>query len=93
MAIETARMNDSLLNSYNGTVKALVSLADTKEASGSGHSRRVAEYALTGARELSLPKEDIQNIEYAAILHDIGKLSIPDNIRIRPIRLPMKNGI
>ncbi len=80
MTIETTRMNANLLNSYNGTIKALVSLADTKEASGGGHSRRVMEYALTGARELSLSKEEKQSLEYAAILHDIGKLSIPDSI-------------
>ncbi len=80
MTIENARMNVSLLKSYRGTVTALVSLADCKETSGGGHSRRVSEYALTGARELSISKEEKQDIEYAAILHDIGKLSIPDNI-------------
>jgi len=80
MTIETVRMNANLLNSYKGTVRALVSLADTKEASGGGHSRRVMEYALIGARELSLSKEEKQSLEYAAILHDIGKLSIPDSI-------------
>ena len=80
MTIENARMNTNLLNSYKSTVRALVSLADAKETSGGGHSRRVTEYSLIGAREMSLPKEEKQNIEYAATLHDIGKLSIPDNI-------------
>jgi len=84
IALENARMNTELLNSYRGTVGALVSLADAKETSGGGHSRRVSEYALIGARELSLSKEDKQNIEYAAILHDIGKLSIPDSILNKP---------
>ncbi|MBN1177424.1 MAG: HD domain-containing protein [Dehalococcoidales bacterium] len=80
MTIETTRMNANLLHSYRGTVGALVSLADTKESSGGGHSRRVTEYSLTGARELSFSKEEKQNLEYAAILHDIGKLSIPDSV-------------
>lgn len=80
LTIENARMNTNLLNSYKSTVGALVSLADAKETSGGGHSRRVTEYALIGAKELSLLKEEKQNIEYAAILHDIGKLSIPDSI-------------
>jgi len=80
LTIENARMNTNLLNSYKGTVRALVSLADAKETSGGGHSRRVMEYSLIGAREMSLSKEEKQNIEYAATLHDIGKLSIPDNI-------------
>jgi putative nucleotidyltransferase with HDIG domain len=80
MAIENTRMNTDLLNSYMGTVKALVSLADGKETSGGGHSRRVAEYALMAANVLSFTREEYQIIEYAAILHDIGKLSIADGI-------------
>jgi response regulator RpfG family c-di-GMP phosphodiesterase len=80
MAIEHAKMNVDLMNSYKSTVKALVSLADAKETSGGGHSRRVTEYALMGASELSLSQEEKRTIEYAAILHDIGKLSIPDSI-------------
>ena len=80
MAFEGYRTNNDLLLSYKSTVRALVSLADAKETSGGGHSRRLMEYALMGARELGLGKQQLQNIEYAAILHDIGKLSIADNI-------------
>jgi len=80
LALEKINMNTNLLNSYKGTVKALVSLADAKETSGGGHSRRVSEYALTAASGLALSKEKKEIIEYAAILHDIGKLSIPDAI-------------
>jgi HD-GYP domain-containing protein (c-di-GMP phosphodiesterase class II) len=80
MTIESSRMNVDLLTSYKGTVRALVSLADAKETSGGGHSRRVAEYALMGANELALSKEAKLNIEYAAILHDIGKLGVSDEI-------------
>jgi HD-GYP domain-containing protein (c-di-GMP phosphodiesterase class II) len=79
-SIVTSRMNVNLMNSYKSTVKALVSLADTKESSGGGHSRRVMEYSLLGAAELSLSREEKHTIEYAAMLHDIGKLSIPDSI-------------
>ncbi len=80
LALDKIRMNSSLLKSYKSTVKALVSLADAKETSGGGHSRQVAEYAIIAASEMSLPSKDKQTIEYAAMLHDIGKLSIPDNI-------------
>jgi HD-GYP domain-containing protein (c-di-GMP phosphodiesterase class II) len=80
MALENARMNIRLMNSYKSTVNALVSLADAKETSGGGHSRRVSRYALLGASALFYTGETKGNIEYAAILHDIGKLSIPDNI-------------
>src|SRR4030042_1485685 len=80
MTIESTRMNIELLISYKSTVRALVSLADAKETSGGGHSRRVAEYALMGANELGLSKDAKLSLEYAAILHDIGKLSVSDEI-------------
>jgi putative nucleotidyltransferase with HDIG domain len=80
MTIESTRMNVNLLLSYRGTVGALVALADSKETSGGGHSRRVAQFALLAANELALSKDAKLNIEYAAILHDVGKLCIADAI-------------
>ncbi len=80
ISIMNSRLNVNLMNSYKSTVKALVTLADAKETSGGGHSRRVTEYSLVGAAELSLSRDEKRTIEYAAILHDIGKLSIPDHI-------------
>ncbi len=80
MSIEGYRKENYLMLSYKHTVRALVSLADAKETSGGGHSRRLVDYALMGARELGLDKQQQQSIEYAALLHDIGKLSIADQI-------------
>jgi HD-GYP domain-containing protein (c-di-GMP phosphodiesterase class II) len=80
MALENARTNTYVINSYKSTVNALVSLADAKETSGGGHSRRVAKYALLGASGMNFDGKTKLNIEYAAMLHDIGKLSIPDNV-------------
>jgi HD-GYP domain-containing protein (c-di-GMP phosphodiesterase class II) len=87
VAIENLRLNERLLDSYKSTVRAFVSLADSKETCAKGHSRRVAAYALMGAQELALPDKEIQAIEYAALLHDIGKLSIPDSILNKPAPL------
>jgi putative nucleotidyltransferase with HDIG domain len=84
ITVESSRLNTSLMDSYKGTVNALVSLADSKEGAGSGHSRRVAEYALMGARELGLSMFEKHAVEYAGLLHDIGKLSIPDNVLNKP---------
>ena len=86
-SFEGFRTNNDLIHSYKSTVRALVSLADAKETSGGGHSRRLMEYALMGARELGLSKQQQQNIEYASLLHDIGKLSIADNIlnKVEPL--------
>lgn len=84
LTIENCRLSECLQDSYKSTVNALVSLADAKETTGGGHSKRVAKYALMGATNLSLSEEEKQTIEYAAILHDIGKLAIPDSILNKP---------
>jgi len=80
LAIENDRLYQSLLDSYKSTINALVSASDIRETYASGHSRRVSQYALIAANALSLSKEEKQIIEYAAILHDIGKIGIPDRI-------------
>ncbi len=80
LAIENVRLNECLKGYYKSTIHALVSLADAKETAGAGHSKRVAEYALMAANRLNLPESLKHSIEYAAILHDIGKLAISDEI-------------
>lgn len=80
LTVENLRLNECLQDSYASTVNALVSLADAKEVTGGGHSKRVAEYALMGARALSFSGAEIRTLKYAAALHDVGKLAIPDSI-------------
>jgi len=80
LAVENDRLYRSLLDSYKSTINALVSASDIRETYASGHSRRVSQYALIAANVLSLSREEKQVIEYAAILHDIGKIGIPDSI-------------
>jgi HD-GYP domain-containing protein (c-di-GMP phosphodiesterase class II) len=80
LTIENIRLNENLLYSYKSTVQQLVSTVDSKETTASKHSRRVSKYALIAATELSLSEEEKQTIEYGAILHDIGLLSVPARI-------------
>lgn len=61
-------------------IDPLAAKADTKEPYNSGHSERVACYAVAIAKELGLPSEEIIEIEIAAKLHDIGKISIDQQI-------------
>jgi putative nucleotidyltransferase with HDIG domain len=93
MTIEGCKTENYLMLSYKHTVSALVSLADAKETSGGGHSRRLVEYALIGAKELGLSKQQQQSIEYAALLHDIGKLSVPDQILNKKEKLTEKEWV
>ncbi len=80
LTIENVKLNENLLYTYRSRLLKLVKARDAREISECKHARRVADYALIAARELSLPAEEQQIIEYGAILHDIGMLGVPPEI-------------
>ena len=65
---------------YLDTIRALAAAIDAKDPYTKGHSERVAGTSVALAQELNLSDQDIENIEYAALLHDIGKIGIADSI-------------
>ena len=65
---------------YLDTIRALAAAIDAKDPYTKGHSERVAETSIALAQVLNLPGREIENIEYTALLHDIGKIGIADNI-------------
>ncbi len=65
---------------HRASVEALAAVVDAKDPSTHQHSRRVATIARIIARELGLPQPEIEEIELAALLHDVGKIAIPDAI-------------
>jgi len=65
---------------YLQTVRALAQVTEVGGYVESGHSRRVSRLALAVGRELGMPELDLLNLEYAALMHDIGQLSLPDPI-------------
>jgi len=65
---------------YLETIRALAAAIDAKDPYTKGHSERVAEASIAIAQELNLSDQDIENIEYTALLHDIGKIGIKDKI-------------
>jgi HD-GYP domain-containing protein (c-di-GMP phosphodiesterase class II) len=80
MATENTLLQQSILDGYKRTMKALASTIDAKDPYTRGHSQRVMDYALLAGVALRLPKTQLQNIEYAGILHDIGKIGVPDTV-------------
>ncbi|HZV82756.1 MAG TPA: HD-GYP domain-containing protein, partial [Geobacteraceae bacterium] len=66
------------------------SAIDAKDPYTYGHSRRVAQISEAICRELGMPGEEIQSIELAALLHDIGKIGTPEHILQKPGRLRPK---
>ena len=65
---------------YLETIRALAAAIDAKDPYTKGHSEIVAETSVALAQELNLSGRDIENIEYTALLHDIGKIGIADSI-------------
>jgi len=69
------------------TIKALALAIDAKDGTTSDHLRRVQVYAVEIAREMGLDEQQAKALETAALLHDIGKLAVPEHIISKPGRL------
>jgi cyclic di-GMP phosphodiesterase len=78
---------DTLQHTYHSTLLALGTALDTREADNVGHSLRVTLYTLRLARELNVGQDDLLVFEQGALLHDIGKLGVPDVLLRKPARL------
>ncbi len=68
-------------------IEAIARTIDAKDSYTNGHSKRVGIYSREIARALELSENEIENIYYIALLHDIGKIAIPENILNKPGRL------
>ena len=76
---------------FEGAVKAIALMAETRDPYTSGHQQRVARIAAGIAEELGLPKDKVETIALAGILHDIGKVSVPAEFLNRPGQLAKIN--
>jgi len=79
-AIENATLYHNLHESYLSIIRALVSALELKDSYTSGHSESVSRYAVALAKGLKLSPQEIDSIEVAAILHDIGKIGVQESI-------------
>ncbi|MBI2152317.1 MAG: response regulator [Candidatus Rokubacteria bacterium] len=73
-----------LQDTYRATLEALGSALDTRDVGTEAHSRRVHGYALTIARTHGVSEDQVKDIEHGVLLHDIGKIGIPDAILLKP---------
>src|SRR5437588_7796602 len=62
----------------------LVSLIDLRDRYTGGHSQRVARYVRSIAVQMCLPDDETETIVFAASLHDIGKIGVPDHVLLKP---------
>lgn len=71
----------------SSVICAFNQLLDLKDLNTGVHSTRLAEWGMRVGQELGLEQQELQNLEVAALLHDIGKVGIPDSILRKPGRL------
>ena len=69
------------------SIEAIARTIDAKDAYTNGHSKRVGIYSKEIAKALNLSSEEVDNIYYIALLHDIGKIAIPESILNKPGKL------
>ena len=83
----------SLQNAYRSTLKALTSALETRDSETHGHSERVMTYSLRLGREYGLDSELMKALEFGSLLHDIGKIGVPDAILRKPAKLTEKEWV
>lgn len=84
IAIENASLYKELDELFLSSIRAIVEAIDAKDPYTKGHSARVVEYALLIGEEMKLDKEVLKDLELSAVLHDVGKIGIPDRILSKP---------
>jgi len=91
LAIENAKLIDdlqlaniNLSNAYDATLQGWSNALELRERETAGHSNRVVKLTLALARIMGISEEDLRHVHRGALLHDIGKMGIPDSILLKP---------
>jgi len=79
--------NNELFQAYDATIEGWSHALDLRDKETEGHSLRVTEMTLELARKFGFPDEQLRYIRWGALLHDIGKMGVPDNILFKPDQL------
>jgi putative two-component system response regulator len=87
---QTAQLKENekkLKNNLVESVALLAAMVEMRDPYTAGHQHRVAEIAVAIARDLQLPEEQVEGIQLASVLHDVGKIKVPVEILSKPARL------
>jgi len=85
--VELDKTLASLENAYRSTLQALTAALETRDAETHGHSERVVTFSLRLGREYGLNAVQMKSLEFGSLLHDIGKIGVPDAILRKPAKL------
>lgn len=87
---ENEVLQQDKMQSYRDMIYAMMDLIEKRDAYTAGHTRRVTRYCLMLGKAMQLDKQTMLDLEEAAMLHDIGKIVIPDSILLKPGKLDAK---
>ena len=79
-AIQRAQLHERLEETFLETIVALANAVDARDSYTGDHSQRMADLSTKIGEEMGLPKDQIEALHWASILHDIGKIGVPDEI-------------
>jgi len=82
-AIENARLYDNLKDSFLTAVYTLAETIEKRDPYTGGHTKRVMEYSLAIGKVFGLSAQEMERLKLAAILHDVGKIGVGDNILLK----------
>ncbi|MCH8813667.1 MAG: HD-GYP domain-containing protein [Chloroflexi bacterium] len=87
--IETTQAMEQLGRAYEGTLRSLASALDARDTETGGHSARVAALTMAVAEEMGMVRDsdEWRTLERGALLHDVGKIAVPDHILRKPAAL------
>jgi len=85
--MENANLYQDMQDLFMGVLHALTRSIDAKDAYTRGHSQRVAELSRTLAQKIGLPEEQCERVYLSGLLHDVGKIGVPEAVLTKPGRL------
>jgi putative nucleotidyltransferase with HDIG domain len=88
--IKNSLLHEELQISFSSAIRALSATVDARHTLTAGHSERVTKFSLLIAKELGVNGNKLENLKYAALLHDIGKIGISDKVLLKkgPFEIP-----
>ncbi len=79
----TARGAEEILSAYEATLEGWIRALDLRDGETQGHSRRVVELSVRLAQDLGVCTEELVHVRRGALLHDVGKMALPDTVLLK----------
>jgi HD-GYP domain-containing protein (c-di-GMP phosphodiesterase class II) len=81
--IKNSMLHEELRLSFDSSIRTLSATVDARHPLTAGHSARVTEISIMIAKQMNLPEHEIRILKFATLMHDIGKIAIPDHILLK----------